>query len=515
VKLEIRHVTYRVGGQAIVDDVSAELRPGELIALVGPNGAGKSTLANIVTGLIAPTAGEVLLDGANVAGLRPEQIANRGVARTFQGGHLPWNAMVSDAVASVVASGRFEPVSAGLLSSLSPLRVAARTRAGELLEMLGLDHSARVPVRELSFGQQRLVALAAALARPSELLVLDEPFTGLKSVALERVARVLRDELRTKAILLIDHTLSAVQAVATRLWFMHRGRLTEFGSYAELSASDAFVREYLGAGPGASAGVARGSNAAAPAVRAEEQPVLSMRGVSAGYGNNEVLRDVDFDVRRGEVVCVIGHNGSGKSTLLRAVVGLARRFSGSVLLDGEVLGEPTPDTAVRCGVRLLVQDHRLFRSLSLRDNLALAAAGSRQGSLSRAGSAFDAADQTLARLEAAGTWFSSRPASTYSGGEQARVALSALDYGEARLVLLDEPTSGIDGAATSVLRGHIETWRSDGLAVVIIEHALDFVAAVATRVALIEHGHLREVPEAAYASPEALLRELSCSVDSA
>ncbi|HEY5021573.1 MAG TPA: ATP-binding cassette domain-containing protein [Gemmatimonadaceae bacterium] len=510
--LEFRQICYRVGDHVILEDVTASVAPGELVALVGPNGSGKSTLANVATGFIRPTSGEVFLDGDDITGRSSECIADLGVARTFQGQHLPWNGTVLEVVAAVVAPRSDDGIAA---SAASPwwrgIPAEASERAGELLAEFGLERQAKTPARDLSFGQQRLLGLAIALARQSTYLILDEPFTGLKGAALEIVIEVLRREAKTKAIVLIDHTLSAVQALAPRLWFMHRGRLSAFESYSEMAASDLFARDYLGAkkdGPEA---------APAPAiyrasVGADAEPVLSLRAVSTGYGDNVVLHDVNLDVRKGEIVCVIGLNGSGKSTLLRLVLGLARRFAGEVCLFGESERRPSPDLVTRKGVRLLTQDHRLFRMLTIRDNLMISAAGAGFDATLRLirpeHSTANAVDRTVRELETAGVVSGRRTAATYSGGEQARVALAALNYGDPGLILLDEPTSGIDGVATSSLRAMVRDWQRQGIPVMIVEHALDFVASIASRVVMVGDGTAHEIAHGRALDRDFLLREI-------
>jgi ABC-type branched-subunit amino acid transport system ATPase component len=338
------------------------------------------------------------------------------------------------------------------------------------------------------------------------MLILDEPFAGLKTTIIERVLDVLRAEAQGKVVVVIDHTLSAIRAVASGIWFMDRGRLTVFRDYSEMAASEVFGSTYLGAG-----GLddqpfvqTKSGTLVKPdhrrAIRGSDS-ALALHNVSAGYGNKVVIRQVNLEVLSGDVVCVIGLNGSGKSTLLRAIVGLARLFEGHVYAFGKCVDGTPCDARVRMGMRVLVQDHRLFRDLTLPDNLLLSAAAIEPVRRRLWGLPFNATRAALSSvaakqrvLESAIPTFDGRPARTYSGGEQARVALAQIDCGNPRLVLLDEPTSGIDGLAVHSLFAAIRDWQQRPLPIVIVEHNLDFVATVATKVLLLSDGALTELP---------------------
>jgi branched-chain amino acid transport system ATP-binding protein len=507
--LQIEHISYRINGCLILDNVTATADVGEIVGLIGPNGAGKSTLANVLTGFLAPTSGEIHLDGRRITGLTAQQVAGRGVARTFQDPHLPWNLTVLETVLAVLSSNPLSPEEHGPSSwTRSDTSTEAHSRCSAILERLGLAEPAHAPVRDLSFGQQRLVALAMAIARPSHLLVLDEPFVGLKSSALQRVLACLREEARTKTIIMIDHTLSALRAVASRLWFMHRGRLKNFGDYSAMATSPLFEHGYLGLGQPERRSDREGQtqrapettrilSAAEPSVDPRLEPILSLRGMSAGYGNKLILSEVDLRAFAGEALCIVGLNGSGKSTLLRSIVGLANVFSGEILLKGNNIVGLLCDEVVQRGVRLFVQDHRLFRTLTLRDNLILMAAG-----LCRCGATLFrfpmigrsklsvVIDDVQQKLAESGLVFSNRPAATYSGGEQAKVAMAQLNLGSPDILLLDEPTSGVDAVSRSSLLTFVRQAQGMGRCLLIVEHDLDFVASVASRVVIIRSGVL-------------------------
>lgn len=525
--LQIEHVSYRINGCLILDDVTATANRGEIIGLIGPNGAGKSTLANVLDGFTVPSSGTARLDDQGLIGVSTQRVSRTGVARTFQGQHLPWNSTSRACLISVLTSDpcRSTEHGKGGAENVAP-RSDLGLQAEAYLSRFGLSEVSSTPVRDLSFGQQRLLAIAMACARCSTLLILDEPFTGLKSTALEGVLGVIRAEAQGKIVVVIDHTLSAVRAIASRIWFMHRGQLTPFCDYSELATSEMFRINYLGSQRTADQ---RSTRSDAPQQDGKEaqieilcspivegsSPVLAMNAVSAGYGNKTVLRQVDLEVHPGEIVCVIGLNGSGKSTLLRAIAGVARLFEGQVRICGQRVDLESSDTRVRMGVRILVQDHRLFRTLTLPDNLLLAAAAVESDDDHFGGLKLRPKKATLRSvavqqriLESTVPHLTERAAGTYSGGEQSRVALAQIDFGNPKLILLDEPTSGIDGVAVQALITAIRGWQGRRIPIVIVEHALDFVASVATRVLVIANGELHLVPELQRQSNSELMRAI-------
>lgn len=529
--LSLDSVEFRVGNFVVVDKVAAKIGPGEAIGIIGANGAGKTTLANIISGTIKPSAGRVVLDGRDLTKLTVPEIAQVGVARMFQGAHLAWNLSAAENVLGSLDSFSYSSMS----SNLSRWRLSGATPASdhngaiEILDRVGLIESQAVPARDLSFGQQRLLALARALAYPSKLLLLDEPFVGLKSIALQRILRILREEVDAgRMVLVIDHTLSAVQAIATRFWFMHKGKLEVFKSYHEMTESDIFVASYLGltrshalsedqAQRGLPHSLGTTSDVRGPLLNPEPkgylrgigedhlhardngsgEAVLSLRGVSGGYGSKVIVKKIDFDLFPSDVFCLLGLNGSGKSTLLRIIAGIAHHTGGNIHFEGAPIDRVAPQRRARQGLRLLPQEGRLFGSLSIEENIKLATMSWEVRGLLHSlpfaaysgiqPKAFDGFnnDRRLSRKQIA---------RTLSGGEQASVALSLLKSSHPKVLLLDEPTSGIDGIAKSLLADDLGRWRANKVAILLVEHDLDFVLAVGTRFGVLKEGLLLELP---------------------
>jgi branched-chain amino acid transport system ATP-binding protein len=507
-KLTIQDLSYRVGDCTLLSGITVEMAGCGAVGLIGPNGSGKSMLANVVSGFIRPTSGRVLFNQHVLTSLYPSEIAKLGVGRMFQTQQLAWNLTVTDNVKASIEQ-HWYCISQGRAKQRqmsTPLHTEWGNLGEEIIVRVGLQDVMNVPARNLSYGQQRLLAIAKVIAFSPKLMVLDEPFAGLKETARERVLGLLEEEKHRRMILIIDHALSAVRSIASGVWFMNRGMLTQFADYEQLERSDTFRRHYLGAkeisytsAPTVDPGGVPMQDISSPEER-QKQPVLQVRALDAGYDGTPVIRNVYLDLFAGDVLCIIGLNGSGKSTVLRTIAGIVKRFAGSIELFDMHIESLRPDERVRKGIRLLPQDQRLFRSLSIEDNLLLGAAKIDAERPTLRGLPWDKKKRLkhvvahgLKRLESTGIPSQKRPAGTYSGGEQSRVALVQLEFGHPKVILLDEPTSGVDGVATVALVQQVHEWRRQGVPIVIVEHDLSFVLSVATRVAVMKSGTLEEL----------------------
>ncbi len=240
--LETRGLTRHFGGVVAVDGVDLAMRPGELLALIGPNGAGKTTLFNLVSGRLAPTAGRVFFGGRDITGLSPDRVSRLGVARTLQITSIFQGLSVFDNV-WIPAQSRlrfFNPL------IRSERLTEVRARVDDVLAMLGLGDEAATLASDLSYGDQRLLEIAIALATRPSLLLLDEPTSGLSGMETEAVTRTIRDLVGRVEMILVEHDMDVVMSLADRIVVLHEGRIIADGSPEAISKNELVQEVYLG-----------------------------------------------------------------------------------------------------------------------------------------------------------------------------------------------------------------------------------------------------------------------------
>jgi rhamnose transport system ATP-binding protein len=470
--LVLEGVSKSFGAVAALRDVRLELRGGEAHALVGENGAGKSTLVKILAGAHAPDAGTVTLDGEPLRLDGPADARDAGIAVIYQEPTL----FPDLTVAENIFIGR-QP-----LRSLRRVDTAAmRARAAALFERLGVHIDPDRPARGLSIADQQLVEIAKALSFDARILVMDEPTAALSGVEVERlfaVARALRDG--GAAVLFISHRFDEVFSLCQRITVMRDGRWVSTDAAADLTV-DQVVRRMVG----------REVSSMYPqrAATVVGEPRLEVRGLtSAG-----VFTDVSFTVHGGEVVALAGLVGAGRSEVIRAVFGIDRYDAGEVRVDGKPLAKGSAAAAIAAGLALVPEDRRqqgLVMELSVERNATLP----RRWSLSRLGLLFGPSERRDAR-----TWAErlqvkaarlSDPVSTLSGGNQQKVVLAKWLSTAPRVLIVDEPTRGIDVGTKAEVHRLLSALADDGVAVLMVSSELPEVLGMADRVLVMHEGRL-------------------------
>jgi len=465
-------VVKKFGGFTAVDRVNLVIEDRRLHALIGPNGAGKTTLFNLISGMFAPDAGTVRLGDQQIGGLAPEAVAARGLARSFQITSLFPSLTVWEHLrlgAQARASRRFHP----LIQARSLEEVNAQTR--ELVSFLGLQGMESAAVADLSYGGQRLVEIGVALAAKPRALLLDEPLAGLSAAERERITSLIRALTAHMAVLLVEHDIDRVFAIADRITVMNEGAVLVEGD-AETVRTDAQVqRVYIG-----------GKEHAKPheaTVAGTGKPLLRVSGINTFYGKSHILHDVSFEVGAGEVVALLGRNGAGKSSTFKSILGLVPPRAGTVSFDGELISGRSPEQIARLGVGLVPQGRRLFAGLTVDENLRLGALSRSRGagvqwSRERIYAHFPRVRERLASQ-----------ADRLSGGEQQMVAIARALSGNVELLLLDEPFEGLAPAMVDEVFKSIEQLRSE-ISILIIEHHLDIVLSLADRAVVLDRGRV-------------------------
>lgn len=464
-RVELRGVSRSYPGVRALEAIDLELRAGEVHALAGTNGAGKSTLARILGGVERPDAGELRVDGELASFASPLEALRRGVAVVHQETHLVPELSVTENL----FLGR--EVRRGWRLDWSAMRERTRARLADLRVEVDVDR----PAGELSAAMAQLVAIARALDLEARVLVLDEPTSSLDRDEVERLFALVRELAgRGLALVFIAHSLEQIYAVSDRITVLRDGHRVGTFAAAELER-EALVAHMLGRELRASDGVAVRS------ARAARRPFL----VARGLGKRGAIEPFDLDLAPGEVVGLAGLLGSGRSELARVLFGAERADQGTLELDGAARRLRTPRDAIAAGLAFCSEDRALdgiFPSLGVAENVAIASQRrrSRFGWLSRARS------EALAReyvrrlgIVSAGL---EQPVGTLSGGNQQKVLLARALALEPRLIVLDEPTRGIDVGAKAEVERLVEELAQQGRAVLFISSALEEVLRHARRV---------------------------------
>jgi len=467
-------------------DVDLEVRPGEVHALVGENGAGKSTLMKILSGALEPDAGEMILQGRPYRPRGPLQARGRGVAMIYQELSLAPDLSVEENVLLGV-----EPTRAGFVR-----RAEMRRRVTEALARL--RHPEIAPgarVGDLSIGAQQLVEVARALAAKARVVVMDEPTSSLTQADTEvlfEVIRALRDA--GVSVIYISHFLEEVRAIADRFTVLRDGRAVGTGTVAETPTAE-IIRLMVG------------RELEEMYHRTPHQiggPVLDLAGLSG----ETMPKQADLRLRRGEILGIAGLIGSGRTELVRAVFGLDPVASGQVRVKGISCTGWGPPRMLARGVGYLSEDRKregLAENLTVADNLTLSRLRPyvRWGLLSRA-RAREAARRWIDRLGIR-TRGPEQPITGLSGGNQQKVALARLLHQEAHVLLLDEPTRGIDVGSKADVYALIGDLAAQGKAILWISSYLPELLGVCDSLAVMHRGILSEKRPVAEWSPEAIM----------
>jgi len=461
------------GGIRAVDAASVTVADRSLHALIGPNGAGKTTVFNLISGLFAPDRGRVLLDGRDLTGQPPHRIVAAGLTRSFQITNLFPTLTVAENLRLAVQAGDQSHFD-GWTRAAAIRPVSERTR--ELVRYLGLTGIETAEAGDLSYGGQRLLDMGLALASAPRVLLLDEPLAGLAAAERERVSQLIKRISRDIPVLIVEHDIDRVFALADRVTVMNEGRVLFDGTADDARASRAVQEIYIGTGTAALA-ASRGRDGARDRGRA----LLTLDRVDTYYGKSHILREATLVAHEREIVALLGRNGAGKSTLLKTVIGIARAGGGRIALGDEEIQTRSAAAIARLGVGYVPQGRGLFAGMSVRDNLELGRLKRRTGAgvVWSDDKILEFFPQLKSRLDP--------PADFLSGGEQQMVAVARALAGHVRVLLLDEPLEGLAPAVVEELFEAFDRLRGE-VAMVIVEHNLDLVLALADRAYVLERG---------------------------
>ena len=485
--LEMRGITKRYPGVVANDQISFDVKPGEIHALLGENGAGKTTLMNVLYGLARPDEGAILLDGQEVRITGPSDAIARGISMVHQ--HFMLVPVLT--VAENILLGDEAMANAIFLD-----RAEANRKIRELGQRFGFDIDPEEQVGRLSVGWQQRVEILKAIYREARIVVLDEPTAVLTPQETKEIFAVLRRLANEgHSIIFISHKLYEVLEVADRITVIRRGRVV--GERLPAATNEDDLAELM-----------VGRDVALVVDRGESHPkevslVVDHLAVKNDRGN-EVVHDVSFDVRAGEIFGIAGVAGNGQDELVEAIVGLRRPNGGRITLDGRDATTLGPRDMHALGLSFVPADrHRfgLVLSYSLTDNLVLTdyyavpyAHGIVRDEAASQARAIEAIDQFDVRTPSPDV-----TAGTLSGGNQQKLVV-AREFGrDLRLLVLDQPTRGLDVGSIEFIHRQTIKKRDAGTAILLVSAELDEVLELSDRVAVMYRGRivaLRDGPTA-------------------
>ncbi len=488
ISLDLVGITKVYPSAVALNRVSLGIRGGEVVGLIGENGAGKSTLMKVLGGAIAPDEGEIVIDGQSAASLTPAGALARGIAFV----HQELNPFSNLDVAGNVLLGReLRSRPFGFID-----HAAMADRVLPLLHMLGARFQPSTPASELSLADQQLMEIAKALSTNVRLLILDEPTSSLTLSETQRLLNVVR-RLRADgvAILFITHRLAEVEEVADRVVGLRDGRQAGELHSGEINR-DAMVRLMIG----------RDVQQFYMAPKVTEGPVvLRTRGLRTGAHPGA---RVDLEVRSGEILGLAGLVGAGRTELARAIFGIDPVQSGQVEMNGEPVASGSVSASIAAGICLVPEDRKsegLFLDFSLAENVVMPnlAAIATAGFVDRRAE-MEIADQSRRRLSIRAPRLD-RAVSELSGGNQQKVVLAKWLGLDPKLIILDEPTRGIDVGAKAEVYRLMRDLAEGGAAVLMISSDMEEVIGVSTRVAVMRRGAIAGILTRADLSEEAIL----------
>lgn len=476
--LAARDVSRQYPGTLALDRVSFQVRRGCVHALVGQNGAGKTTLMRILAGEDQPTSGSLEMAGQTIRLASASDATARGIAMIHQELNLLPNLSVSDNIFLGREQTRFGAIR----------RRAQERHCRDIMSSLSLDVDPRTPVGELSLGARQTVEIAKAVSGNIRLLIMDEPTSALSSAEAEVLFRLIAGlKARGVAMVYVSHRLKELERIADSVTVLRDGRVV-----AEATAASGSVAWMVENMTGAAETAPRDEKPQAPL---SHRPILEVAGLGlTGANGKPILEDVSFTARAGEIVGFYGLLGAGRTELFECLIGLRRVSRGSIRLDGRALERLGIPDRIGCGMALVPEDRQaagIVPSLSVRQNMTLASL--RRWSKSFYLSPRDETRATLQRMaefqiRAAGP---DAPMVSLSGGNQQKVVLSRFLLTNPKVLLIDEPTRGVDVGARAEIYAAMRRLAGEGMAILFTSSELEEILTASTRALVMAAGRIR------------------------
>jgi len=477
--LVVENITKKFPGVVALDNVCMALEAGEVTAIIGENGAGKSTLMKILSGVYHDFDGRIIFKDQQVKFLNPKEAQEKGIAII----HQELNLIPYLSVTENIFLGREVVDRWGMLD-----KKAMRLKARSLLQKLKLNVEPNALVSELKVGQQQVIEIAKALLVESDVIIMDEPTSAISETEVEVLFGIINDlKNEGKAVVYISHKLDELFKIADKYIVLRDGKMIETGQMKGMT-HDAIVQKMVGR----EIAVMRKNEVCEAKVELLKVENLCMKHPEKLH--EDVLHNISFNVNRGEIVGIFGLMGAGRTELLECIFGMhPKRTSGEIIVEGKRLKSKTPAEAIKSGLALVPEDRKkdgLVLGLNVKTNISL----STLDKIEEAGILNNKKETVLAKkyiddLQIK-TPSEKQMARNLSGGNQQKIVLAKWLATKPKILMLDEPTRGIDISAKNEIYKLILKLADEGLGIIMVSSELPEILAISDRVLVMSEGEL-------------------------
>jgi ribose transport system ATP-binding protein len=468
--LQLQHIRKTYPGVTALDDVSLEVKKGEIHALIGENGAGKSTLIKTCSGAVVPDSGKIVVNGSEFSSMTPQLSIKNGIAIIYQ----EFNLVGGLSVAENIFLGR------AIRNGIVVDKKAMVQEAKKIFDQLNIDIDPNQLVRNLTVGYQQMVEIAKAMQQDAKILIMDEPSAPLTKVEVDHMFQIV-DKLKESgvSIIYISHRLEEIFRLSDRVTILRDGKYIK-----TLTTKETNVDELI------SLMVGRKLTEKFPARKAcvQEEPVLEVQNLS---GNGD--ENISFMVRKGEILGLGGLIGAGRTELAQMIFGVVRKTSGKIIFNGREIDPKSPRDAINLGIALVPEDRKLqgvLLSLSIKENINMAIYGKISNlSVIHKKKENDIADQYMEdiRIKAPSV---KQLVKNLSGGNQQKVILGKWLAADSELIIFDEPTRGIDIGAKYEIYKLMNEFVEKGKTILLISSEMEELMGMSDRIVILSEGKI-------------------------
>ncbi len=474
--LECRNVAKNFFGVPALTDVSFKLRKGHVLGLIGENGAGKSTLMNILGGVLNPDMGELILKGNPFQPANPRDASGMGIEFI----HQELNLFHNLTIAENIYINRFPNIKG--LPVINKKKLKRKTQ--DFLNQLGMDFDAGTRIENLSPGERQLVEIAKALSTDADIIIFDEPTTSLTTKEIKKLFDIIAQlKIDGKSIIYISHILEDIIEITDDLVILRDGHVVEFGSTKDYPV-DKMISFMVG----------RDLNQMYPDKHniVKDKVLLAVNKLS----QHGMVKNISVNVREGEVVGIFGLMGSGRTELVRMIFGMDRYSHGSIEIDGVELKKMKPVQSINKGLAIITEDRRdegLLMDSSIVENLGLVALPMFSSKLLKAinvSRLYNAADKISGLLKLKAANIRKQLVKSLSGGNQQKVVIGKWLMGNPKVLIMDEPTRGIDVGAKYEIYTLINDLASKGSGILVISSEVEELIGTCDRIIVMNRGEI-------------------------